>query len=673
MLRTSFVLLTALLLATPAAWSATRQCPDTPGSSCKGDSGGWWPDDDDIMRIGAGTGTATVCRHKHAVPYASYCYQLSSTCTPDVPLPMRRHANPNRDGWRSVISKINRGGWCVDACAVVNVPPWAPWTKIPGTDYLVTTLIVNDPLDPLDDEIREQPCWQEERHCTEPTSVFAPCGGGAYCYLPSPQNRTACGAASVRLANPPPPPPPPPVCVNPASCGTATGSCSPGSPSSVTTVGTTQSWTCTTSDPNCTAANCSTSAPCANPAVCGTAAGSCSPGTASSVTTVGTAQSWTCTPSSSACPVLNCSGSTACTTPPACGSGSGTCAPGSAGPVSSTNVGSTITDTWSCSSSNPACSDASCTDTTHCRQWSENDNTVCTCNGTTENCTTTRTCSDGSCPRTGVCPSPFPITTPPTSTPNSPNCPPGPPGPPACGTAPGTCAPGNTSTPVSYTNPCSPYSTGPWGPWSRMCPGDIERQTRTCTDGDAGGPGTTWTCSSSGSTIGCSSSSGSPPSCQWSCSGVPVEDTRTRYCVCPNPLACSTTIACERGQEVVDMNGACFQQSCTVPGVRCPANDCTYGAWSNGAPATVCTTDATSRDVTCTTGADGCGANPVCPTSTTTETESGTKNCTPCLAGNTICNIYLPGFDGADNCAKCCNGSRTITPGPGELPFDMCW
>ena len=215
--RISRFVVAVVLLAgvAPPADAATRQCPDTPGASCKGDSNGWWPDHDDVMRIGAGLGTATVCRNKHSVPYASYCYELSSNCSPQVAVPMRRNSNPSLDGWRSVMRKINRGGWCVDACAVVNVPPWAPWTKIPGTDYVssYTVLIdVHDPLDPLDNEYenRERDCWQEERECTEPSTTVAPCGGGVYCYLSSPQTRTKCGASRLACVTPPCNPPPPP-------------------------------------------------------------------------------------------------------------------------------------------------------------------------------------------------------------------------------------------------------------------------------------------------------------------------------------------------------------------------------------------------------------------------------------------------------------------------------
>ena len=310
-----FLLALAFVLAVPAIeGQAQRSCSSAPSANCKGDSGGWWPDDDDIMRLGAGTGTATVCRHRHAVPYASYCYQLSSTCTPDVAIPMRRNSNPNRDGWRSVTNKIVRGGWCVDACAVVNVPPWAPWTKIPGTDYVnrFTVLIdLHDPDDPLDNEYedRERDCWQEDRVCSEPSTTVAPCSGGPYCYLPSPETRTQCGPSRLGGGDPPPPP----------SCTPARYSWSQWTPAGACVTGTggitqTQSQSCTAGSGTCPAAQCRD--PLADD------------------------RTRECAPIDPECPDQ-----------PACGSTAGICSTGNAGTVTTTNSGSIRTDSWSCSSS----------------------------------------------------------------------------------------------------------------------------------------------------------------------------------------------------------------------------------------------------------------------------------------------------------------------------------
>ena len=624
----------AALFAPPA--EAARQCPDTPGSSCKGDSGGWWPDDDDIMRIGAGTGTATVCRHRHAVPYASYCYQLSSTCAPDVPIPMRRHSNPNRDGWRSVTNKIAGGGWCVDACAVVNVPPWAPWTKIPGTDYVsqFTVLIdLHDPDDPLDDEYedREQDCWQEDRVCTEPSTTVAPCGGGPYCYLPSPQTRTQCGPS--RGGGDPPPPPP---------CTPARYSWSQWTPAEPCVTGTggitqTQSESCTAGSGTCAAARCGTLAD---------------------------DRTRECAPIDPDC-----------ADQPACGSIAGICSTGNAGPVTTTNNGSIRTDAWSCSSPDPDCTTDSCSISTGCSIWQETTQETCTpCDPATlkKVCTETRSCTDGTCPTTGTCPSHYPIATPTTK-----DCTVGCLVPPRCDVSTNSCIVGTVASELAFgdangnnnnyswsctstnadcdddyctaSDPCTNYTTST----TEACDGADWVTTTSCTDG---------TCISGGacpatypeettriandlrclctSTIPCTANS-----CRNMTGTEVVQNPNDRsVCIgqdctyqgdctpCDRVSSCSVTNACESGTEVV-LNPQdptlCDHLVCTVPGVSCAANDCTDGAWSNGAPGTVCTTDSTSRDVTCTTGADGCGANPTCPTTTTTETESGTKNCTP--------------------------------------------
>ena len=619
---------------------AARACPDTPGSTCKGDFGGWWPDDDDIMRIGAGTGTATVCRHRHAVPYASYCYQLSSTCAPDVPIPMRRHSNPNRDGWRSVTNKIAGGGWCVDACAVVNVPPWAPWTKIPGTDYVssFTVLVdLHDPDDPLDDEYedRERDCWQEDRVCTEPSTTVAPCGGGPYCYLASPQTRTQCGASRPACIAPPPCNPPPP-------CTPARYSWSDWTPAGACVTGTggitqTQSESCTAGSGTCAAARCGTLAD---------------------------DRTRECAPIDPDC-----------ADQPACGSIAGICSTGNAGPVTTTNNGLIRTDSWDCSSPDPDCTAASCSVSTGCSAWIEDSDTEhCVCDGTTEQCTRTRTCDAGSCPTSGVCPSHYPrVTT--TTTADSPNCDPVCQNPPLCSAVKNSCITGTvaaqsssggtfvnnyawscsspnascTDDQCSASDPCTNYTTST----TDACDGADWVTTTSCTAGTcisggacpaiypeettriANDPRCLCTSTTPCTANSCRNMTGTEvvqnPNDRSVCIGQPC--TYQGPCPpCPRISPCSVTNACESGTEVVvnpQDPTVCDTLQCTVPGVSCAANDCTDGAWSNGAPATVCTTHSTSRDVTCTTGADGCGANPTCPTTTTTETESGTKNCTP--------------------------------------------
>ena len=600
-LRIFAVLLAALFVAAvPVDAVAARACPDTPGSSCKGDSGGWWPDDDDIMRIGSGTGTATVCRHKHVVPYGTYCYQLSSTCTPDVPLPMRRHANPSRDGWASVLRKIDRGGWCVDACAVVNVPPWAPWTKIPGTDYVsrFTVLIdLHDPDDPLDDEYedREQDCWQEDRVCTEPSTTVAPCGGGPYCYLSSPQTRTQCGPS--RGGGDPPVVPPP-------SCTPARYSWSQWTPAGpcVTGIGgitQTQSESCTAGSGSCPAARC-------RDPLAGDRTRECAP----------------IDPD--------------CADQPACRSIAGLCTTGNAGPVTTTNTGTTRTDSWSCTSPDADCTAASCSVSTGCSAWIEDSDTEpCVCDGTTENCTRTRTCDAGSCPTTGVCPSHYPrVTT--TTTPDSPNCQPGGP---QCGLTAGTCTQGSPSG--LTVDPCTPRTISAWSPWAPdgPCPVFTESRTRTCSDGSASTGEATWTCTHTGSAASCSAP-GTPPSCDWSCLGERLSESQSYDgCQCPRIQGCDAA-ACQIGQEIVNdpgLPGLCLTRQCRGPDLTCTAGaDCTvWGPWANGAPSIVCTTDTTSRSRQCNSGASGC---PFCPQTTDTETVSGTKNCTPPACG---CGVAL--------------------------------
>ena len=356
----------AALFAPPA--EAARQCPDTPGSSCKGDSGGWWPDDDDIMRIGAGTGTATVCRHRHAVPYASILLSTlqhlrpgrpDSDAAPLEPEPRRLAVGDKQDcRGRLVRGRLRRG-----QCASLGT-----LDKNPRTDYVsqFTVLIdLHDPDDPLDDEYedREQDCWQEDRVCTEPSTTVAPCGGGPYCYLPSPQTRTQCGPS--RGGGDPPPPPP---------CTPARYSWSQWTPAEPCVTGTggitqTQSESCTAGSGTCAAARCGTLAD---------------------------DRTRECAPIDPDC-----------ADQPACGSIAGICSTGNAGPVTTTNNGSIRTDAWSCSSPDPDCTTDSCSISTGCSIWQETTQETCTpCDPATlkKVCTETRSCTDGTCPTTGTCP-----------------------------------------------------------------------------------------------------------------------------------------------------------------------------------------------------------------------------------------------------------------------------
>ena len=485
MIRVFVCVVTLVFAAVAPDALAARACPDTPGASCKGDFGGWWPDDDDIMRVGAGTGTATVCRHQHSVPFGSYCYQLSSTCVPDVPIPMRRHPNASRDGWGSVLRKVDRGGWCVDVCAVVDVPPWGSWIKVEGTEFVTRIVIPHDVDDPHDDEIEETTCWQVEAFCDEPVTSVPACGGGPYCFQPSPRTRIVCGGGRRTLANPP----------EDDEDGDEDedededDDCTPATYASV-------DWTPET----CTDGETQTENV------------SCSAGTGSCPE----AECQERPPNTRECPPAGC------VNPPSCGSSTGSCSPGTASSVTTMDSVGMTTDSWSCASSDPACTPESCSVSTGCSSWSEEANETCICNGTTEECTRTRACSDGTCPRTGTCPTQFPIETT-TTTPDSPNCQPGGP---QCGLSPGTCIQGSPSG--TTVDPCTAPTVSAWSPWTLdgTCPwATTESRSRACADGSPSSGQATWTCSHNGSTTSCSGR-GAAPSCDWVCYGVPLSESR---------------------------------------------------------------------------------------------------------------------------------------------------
>ena len=592
MILRAIVAVVLLAVLAPPADAATRQCPGTPGSNCKGDSGGWWPDHDDVMRLGAGTGTATVCRHRHAVPYASYCYELSSTCSPQVAIPMRRHSDPSRDGWGSVMRKINRGGWCVAACAVVNVPPWAPWTKIPGTDYVESyTILVDlhDVDDPDDDEYedRERDCWQEDRECTEPVSPISPCSGGPYCFLPSPQNRTKCG--SSRVVEPPLPPQPCTAATYQWGSWLPVGACPTG------TGGTSQTRTesCTPGTGICTPAACGPLIP-PQTRECGTGGG-------------------------------------LCTTPAGCGSGKNTCAPGTVDGQGTAHTPSDNVYTWSCTPSDPNCSTLSCDATAPCSAFRPNTPPTCVCDAAdTETCTTT--CTNGTCQVGGTCPSQYPMV---TTTPNSSNCvnPPG-----VCGPTEGSCLSGNASA-VTPSPPCSARTVSGWGayvpaPGTQYCDGD-QVSSKTCTPGMPGQK--TWNCTTAGGSAACSVPD---MSCNYDCSTPPIpgglERTRTIAPTCPCPASnlrpCDGDQNCPSGvgDETIDDgrglgSASCKPQSCTYDGCIVCTPSCTPTWDPPGDGSTICAPDSASGTEVCVTGVSGTP----CPTTTRQLSQPGTRttNC----------------------------------------------
>ena len=314
----------------------------------------------------------------------------------------------------------------------------------------------------------------------------------------------------------------------------------------------------------------------------------------------------------------------------------------------------------------PICPDDRCSSTETCTNYTTSPVVPGSCDGC--DWVETESCTAGDCITGGECPDGYPRET--SRIPGDLRCPPcGP----VCGVN-GACDQGNPSN--ASIGACTERTTSAWGPWADdgVCPINTESRTRTCSDGSASDGQMTWDCTHAGTTKGCSGPAMPPlPTCDWSCAGVALTETQTHgRCPCDLIEACNAA-ECATGIEIVDdpnNPGRCLPRSCAGPPPACTAGaDCTtWSGWSDGEPSTILTTETTSRTQDCNSGVVACP----CPQTEVTQTENGTIT-TPCLPGNTICNIYLPGFTGWDDCNNCCSGWRNIKPGGTGLPFDMCW